>query len=64
MDASERQALVQEVVAELERRGVPEGRWMVDLAVGREALNRLDTILRDLTRAIVDKAEGDVLDAG
>jgi hypothetical protein len=56
MDASERDELVRDVVEALERRGVPSGVWMVDIAQGREALRRLDDLPRDLERAIVDGA--------
>jgi hypothetical protein len=48
--------LVDELLQKLERRGVPEGAWLVDIARIRQELRDADELLLRLQNAIIDAA--------
>lgn len=52
-ETSDPSELVNEIVRELETRGVPSGTWLVDLARVRQSLREADTLLRRLEDAII-----------
>jgi hypothetical protein len=56
MPASEREQLVDGLIAALEVRGVPQGAWLVDISRVRHALQEADGLLRRLEDAIIRDA--------
>jgi len=54
--------LAQEIVRELEQRGVPSGTWLVDIARVRQSLREADTLLRRLEDALIRASTGSPLD--
>ena len=53
MDESERKDLVDALLDELARRGVPEGAWLADIARARRDLAQVDDLLRRLENALM-----------
>ena len=55
--AVERTALVEEIIAGLEARGVPEGTWLVDIARVRTALHAADDLLARMQDSVLRAAD-------
>jgi hypothetical protein len=46
----------EDLLRELEQRGVPDGTWLLDIARIRQELEDADQLLRRLQQAIIDAA--------
>jgi len=60
--AAERSELVEEIVGELQARGVPSGAWLLDVAKVRQSLREADDLMRRLEDAIIRSAAAAPLD--
>lgn len=60
--AADRSELVEEIVSELETRGVPSGAWLLDLAKVRQSLREADNLMRRLEDAIIRSSAAAPLD--
>ena len=60
--AAEASELADEIIRELEQRGVPSGTWLIDIARVRQSLREADTLLRRLEDAIIRSASASPLD--
>ena len=49
----EQEELLQQLLAALEARGVPEGAWLIDIARVRRSLQEADGLMRRLEDAII-----------
>jgi hypothetical protein len=57
-DAAE---VVEQLVRELETKGIPEGAWLLDIGRARQSLQEADTLLRRLEDAIIRSSSGSPL---
>jgi hypothetical protein len=60
--AADRSELVEEIVSELQTRGVPSGAWLLDLAKVRQSLREADNLMRRLEDAIIRSSAAAPLD--
>jgi hypothetical protein len=60
--AAERSELVEEIVSELQARGVPSGAWLLDVAKVRQSLREADNLMRRLEDAIIRSSASAPLD--
>jgi hypothetical protein len=51
--AADRSELIEEIVNELQTRGVPSGAWLLDIAKVRQSLREADNLMRRLEDAII-----------
>jgi hypothetical protein len=65
MPATDEEPIVRELLWQLEQRGVPEGVWLVEIELVRDALRQADRTLTSLHDALIRAAEtGGNLNAG
>jgi hypothetical protein len=60
--AAERSELVEELLSELQTRGIPSGAWLLDVAKVRQSLREADNLMRRLEDAIIRSSANAPLD--
>jgi hypothetical protein len=60
--AAERSELIEEIVNELQTRGIPSGAWLLDIAKVRQSLREADNLMRRLEDAIIRSSTAAPLD--
>lgn len=60
--AAERSELIEEIVNELQTRGIPSGAWLLDVAKVRQSLREADNLMRRLEDAIIRSSAAAPLD--
>jgi hypothetical protein len=58
MEDDDRNELLDALLARLKEEGVPQGTWLIEIALVREALRAADSVLRRLEDALIRDASG------
>lgn len=60
--SADRSELIEEIVSELQTRGLPSGAWLLDIAKVRQSLREADNLMRRLEDAIIRSSAAAPLD--